>query len=298
MTVRLPADLRGLELVVTRRLEGLLQGDHRGLLPGPGYEPGDARVYEPGDDVRRIDWNVTARTSRLHVRDTVADRELELILAVDRSASMAFGTAGPKEDVALAAAATFGFLAQRGGNRIGAATLEPGGRVGWLRPRAGRDHFLGLLSRLARPVAREGSGPGRLDAALARVARLARRRGMVVVVSDFLDPGPWERSLRQVAARHETVAVEVVDPWEVELPAMGVVTFSDPETGRRRTVDTARLGRRYREEAKRRTSDVHRRILRSGAHHLRLRTDRDWLRDVLSFAVDRRRAARTVGRQM
>ncbi len=274
MTVRLPADLRGLELVVTRRLEGLLQGDHRGLLPGPGYEPGDARVYEPGDDVRRIDWNVTARTSRLHVRDTVADRELELILAVDRSASMAFGTAGPKEDVALAAAATFGFLAQRGGNRIGAATLEPGGRVGWLRPRAGRDHFLGLLSRLARPVAREGSGPGRLDAGL------------------------WERSLRQVAARHETVAVEVVDPWEVELPAMGVVTFSDPETGRRRTVDTARLGRRYREEAKRRTSDVHRRILRSGAHHLRLRTDRDWLRDVLSFAVDRRRAARTVGRQM
>ncbi len=298
MTVRLPADLRGLELVVTRRLEGLLQGDHRGLLPGPGYEPGDARVYEPGDDVRRIDWNVTARTSRLHVRDTVADRELELILAVDRSASMAFGTAGPKEDVALAAAATFGFLAQRGGNRVGAATLEPDGRVGWLRPRAGRDHFLGLLSRLARPVARDGGGSGRLDAALARVARLARRRGMVVVVSDFLDPGPWERSLRQVAARHETVAVEVVDPWEMELPAMGVVTFSDPETGRRRTVDTARLGGRYREEAKRRTSDVRRRILRSGAHHLRLRTGRDWLRDVLSFAVDRRRAARAVGRQM
>ena len=154
MTIRLPADLRGLELVVTQRLEGLLQGDHRGLLPGPGYEPGDARVYEPGDDVRRIDWNVTARTNRLHV---------------------------------------FGFLAQRGGNRVGAALLEPGGRVRWHRPRSGRDPFLGLLSRLARPVSADGGGPGRLDVALARVARLTRRRGMVVVVSDFLDEGPWER---------------------------------------------------------------------------------------------------------
>ena len=296
MTIRLPADLRGLELVVTQRLEGLLQGDHRGLLPGPGYEPGDARVYEPGDDVRRIDWNVTARTNRLHVRDTVADRELELVLAVDRTASMAFGTAAPKEEVALAAAAVFGFLAQRGGNRVGAALLEPGGRVRWHRPRSGRDPFLGLLSRLARPVSADGGGPGRLDVALARVARLTRRRGMVVVVSDFLDEGPWERPLRRLAGRHDTVAVEVVDPWEEELPPVGIVTFADPETGRRRTVDTRRVGAEFREEASRRRADIRRRILGAGAHHLRLRTDRDWLRAVLFFAVDRRRAARVARR--
>ncbi len=296
MTVRLPADLRGLELVVTQRLEGLLQGDHRGLLPGPGYEPGDARVYEPGDDVRRIDWNVTARTNRLHVRDTVADRELELVLAVDRSASMAFGTAAPKEEVSLAAAAVFGFLAQRGGNRVGAALLEPGGRVRWLRPRSGRDHFLGLLSRLNRPVPPDGGGPGRLDVALARVARVARRRGMVVVVSDFLDDGPWERPLRRLADRHDTVAVEVVDPREDELPAVGIVTFADPETGRRRTVDTGRIRGAFGAAAERRRAGIRRRILRSGAHHLRLRTDRDWLREVLFFAVDRRRAALTARR--
>ena len=296
MTVRLPADLRGLELVVTRRLEGLLQGDHRGLLPGPGYEPGDARIYEPGDDVRRIDWNVTARTGRLHVRDTVADRELELVLAVDRTASMSFGTAAPKEQVALAVAATFGFLAQRGGNRVGAAFLEPGGEVRWFRPRAGRDPFLGLLSRLSRPVRREGGGPGHLGLALGRVARLARRRGMVVVVSDFLDEGPWERSLRSVATRHEAVAVEIVDPWEDELPPVGVVTLADPETGRRRTVDTRGVAIRHRREAARRRAEIRRRVLGAGAHHLRLRTDRDWLREVLFFAVDRRRAAWTSGR--
>lgn len=283
-------DVRGLELEVMRRLEGILQGDHRGLFPGRGREPGDARPYQPGDDVRRIDWNVTARSGLVHVRDTVADHELETTLISDRSGSMAFGTAGPKEHAAVAAQAVFGFLSQRDGNRVGAALIEPSG-VRWASHRSGRDHLMGTLTRLAEPVDERGQVD--LAAGLAGVARTLVRRGLVVITSDFLDDGPWDRPLRRIAARHDVVAVEVVDPREMELSAVGVVRFEDPETGRQRLIDTAdpRLRRRYGEAAAARRTLIRRRIVASGAHHLRLDTAGDWIRDVVRYAVDRRRSS-------
>lgn len=285
--------LRGLELTVLRRLDGMLQGDYTGLLPGHGSEPGEARRYEPGDDVRRIDWNLTARTAEPWVRDTVADRELETVLVVDLSGSMAFGTArATKREVAVAAAAAFGFLSQRGGNRIGAMALDGRGG-GWVPPRPGRRHLEAAVLRL---LAAEGGGVVDLVDGLRRVDRAARRRGLVVVASDFLDRGRWERSLRALARRHDVVAVEVVDPRELELPRVGTVVLTDAETGRQRRIDTGAVAAPFVEAASRLRGDIRRRILGAGCDHLRLRTDRDWLVDLVHH-VGRRRRAQLTGRR-
>jgi uncharacterized protein (DUF58 family) len=289
-----PVDLRGLELAVTRRLEGILAGDHRGLLPGRGREPGDARPYQPGDDVRRIDWNVTARSGRVHVRDTIADRELETTLVADRSASMGYGTAGGKHEAALSALAVFGFLTQRDGNRVGAALLEPDG-VRWVPHRSGRGHLVATLGRLAAPPGEAGID---LAAALTSVARSVRRRGLVVVASDFLDPTGWDRPVRVLAARHEVVAVEVVDPRELELAPVGSVRLHDPETGRQRIIDTNDAGvrARFARAAAGQRAEVRARLGSTGAHHLRLDTSADWVGEVVRFAVDTRRSANRAGR--
>ena len=203
--------LRRLELRVVRRLEGLLHGQHQGLLPGAGSEPAEARTYQPGeDDVRRMDWNVTARTTVPHVRDLVADRELETWALVDLSASMDFGTVGPdKRELAVAALAAVGFLTGRSGNRFGALVLHAGGVASW-PARTGRAALYGLLrSLLAAERPAPGGRPLPLASAVEALARGRRRRGLRVVVSDFLDPvGPdgvfgWEPPLRQLAARHQ-----------------------------------------------------------------------------------------------
>jgi uncharacterized protein (DUF58 family) len=284
------AALRRLELLVTRRLDGLLQGDHQGIVPGGGTEAGEGRHYQPGDDVRRIDWNLTARSTVTSVRDTVADRELETWLVVDGSASLDFGTAGcAKRDVAQAAAAAFGFLTCRTGNRLGAVVYGPEGTQ-VLPPRTGRDGVLRLLRRLGRrPPAPEGASS--LGAALRRARLVAKRRGLVVVVSDLLDDDDWPGQLRALAARHEVVVVHVGDPRERDLPPVGLLTVVDPETGERHEVQTA--GRRVRERfaaavAEQRTSAA-RAVRASGAAHLELSTDRDWLLDVVRFTAARRR---------
>ena len=151
------ATLRRLEIDVARGLDGILHGDHRGLVPGHGSEPGEARPYEPGDDVRRIDWNVTARTNAIHLRETIADRELETWLLVDRSASLAFGTADrEKADVVLAAAAGVGVLTARGGNRIGALVIGSDG-ASIVPARQGRAHLLGLLARIRHAASAAGA---------------------------------------------------------------------------------------------------------------------------------------------
>jgi uncharacterized protein (DUF58 family) len=292
--------LRRLELEVFRRLDGLLQGDHLGLVPAPGSELGESREYRPGDDVRRIDWPVTARTTVPHVRDTIADRELETWVVVDRSASLDFGTADcEKRDVALAAVAAVAFLTSRVGNRIGAVLLESTGTE-VVPARAGRDATFAMLSRVAaspRPdeplVGRGGATPSPADLgdALARVGRLARRRGLVVVASDFLTRGDWARSLRALAARHDVLAIEVVDPRELELPPVGLVTFVDTETGRRLEVQTAseRVRARFAAAAAAQRADIARAIVDAGSEHLVLRTDRDWLLDIVRYVNVRRR---------
>jgi uncharacterized protein (DUF58 family) len=290
------AALRTIELDVLKRLDGILQGDYAGFIPGHGTELGEARDYQAGDDVRRIDWNLTARTNQPHVRDAVADRELETTLVVDLSGSMAFGTAlHEKRDLAVAAAGAVGLLTQRGGNRIGAVLLE-GDAVTRVPARGGRSHLQGILLRML-DAPRDG-GPVDLSDGLRQADRIARRRGLVVVVSDFLDAGAWDRPLAVLSRRHDTVCIDVVDPRECELPDVGVLTLVDPETGRKRWVDTrsSRLRRRFAEAASAQRGEIGRRIRASGADHVVLSTERDWVADLVMH-IARRRRGRTTGRR-
>ncbi|MFI7215169.1 DUF58 domain-containing protein [Micromonospora maritima] len=295
------AVLARLQLMVTRKLDGLLQGDYAGLLPGPGSEAGESREYRPGDDVRRMDWPVTARTTTPHVRRTVADRELETWLAVDLSASLDFGTGRwLKRDVAVAAVAALAHLTVRGGNRIGAVvgTGAAGGGPGTLvrlPARSGRKEAQGLL----RAVAGADIRPGRSDlgALVDMLNRPPRRRGVAVVISDFLSPPPqWGRPLRKLRVRHDVLAVEIVDPRELELPDVGVLPVVDPESGELHEVQTADPGlrRRYAEAAAAQRGAIATELRAAGAAHLRLRTDRDWLLDMVRF-VAAQRHARTRG---
>ncbi|MGK5741679.1 DUF58 domain-containing protein [Micromonospora sp. URMC 103] len=311
---RSEAVLSRLQLLVTRKLDGLLQGDYAGLLPGPGSEAGESREYRPGDDVRRMDWPVTARTTSPHVRRTIADRELETWLAVDLSASLDFGTGRwLKREVVVAAAAAITHLTVRGGNRVGAVigtggpAAPPSGRRRGVPPPA----WPGVLTRLpARNGRREAQAllraiagtdvrPGRSDlgALVDMLNRPPRRRGVAVVISDFLaPPAQWARPLRKLRVRHDVVAVEVVDPRELELPDVGVLPVVDPETGELHEVQTAdpKLRRRYAEAAAAQRAEISAALRGAGAAHLRLRTDRDWLLDMVRF-VAAQRHARTRG---
>lgn len=287
--------LRRLQVDITRRLDGMLHGDHQGLVPGRGSEPGDTRAYEPGDDVRRIDWNVTARMPDVHVRESIADRELATWVLLDRSASLDFGTARcEKRDLALAATAAIGFITLRTGNRLGVLVAD-GDDLRVLPPGTGRRHLLGTLHAATEASAAPATGAVDLAAAIAALARAGRRRrGLMVVVSDFLDGSAWERELRGLASRHEVLAVEVVDPRELALPDVGVIEVVDPETGARSEVRTSRAVRdRYAAAAARQRDDIARAVRAAGADHLVLRTDRDWLLDLVRF-VGRRRERRRV----
>jgi len=293
--------LRRLELSVRNRLDGLLQGNYLGLVPGPGSEAGESRQYVPGDDVRRMDWPVTARTTVPHVRRTIADRELETWLVVDLSPSMDFGTARTeKRELVLAAVTTVAHLTVRGGNRIG-AVVSTGSQTYRIPAMPGRAHAQYLLRRVATTPRAEAVGayPGTaLAGLLESLRRPQRRRGLIAVVSDYLDSSgadrdrelAWARPLRALADRHQLLGIEVLDPRELELPAAGLVTFQDPETGRALEVQTssAQLRRRYAEAASAQRARVATALRHSGAAHLQLRTDRDWITDVVKFVIARR----------
>lgn len=304
--------VRRLSLQVAHRLDGLLQGDHLGRPPGPGTEPAEARTYAPGDDVRRMDWAVTARTGAPHVRQAVAERELETTLVVDLTASMSFGTAGSeKREVAVALAAAVGHLAAGPGDRLGAIVLgardgardgAPGAGTGVRRlpARAGRQASLALLHVLQTTRPGDGQGASLTDG-LTALLRPPGRRGLVVVVSDLLAPPGWDKPLRQLGQHHDVVVVEVVDPRELELPAAGVLRLVDPETGRHLEVQTAdpRLRQRYAAATAARRAGHAEAVRRAGAGHLLLRTDQDWLPALARFLAARRRlraAGRTAGR--
>jgi len=284
--------LRRLELTVRRRLDGLLQGDHLGLVPGSGSEAGDSRSYHPGDDVRRMDWPVTARTQTPHVRMTIADRELETWAVVDLSASLDFGTANcEKRDLAIAGLAAVSHLAVRSGNRLG-AVVTTGERVDRYPAVPGRMAADRMLRKVVATPRAAGGRRGDLAAALESLRRPPRRRGLVVVVSDFLGDADWERPLRGLSARHELLAIEVVDPRELELADVGLLTVVDPESGQTLEVPTgnAEVRRRFAEGAAAQRREIAAALRRTGAGHLRLQTDRDWLSDVVRFVAERRRA--------
>lgn len=297
--------LRRLELTITRRLDGVLHGQYLGLLPGAGSELAGSREYRPGEDeVRRMDWAVTARTTVPHVREVDADRELTTWLLADATPSMDFGTAEiEKRELAVAATAAVGFLTAGSGNRLGAHLLGAES-IRRYPARTGRTHLLGLLrTLLAVPRMGEGAQPPALADAIAGLRRSAVRRGLVVVVSDFLDGLPesdnpaarptWEEELRRVAVRHQVLAVEVTDPRELELPDVGLITLVDPESGRRREVSTSdrRLRERYAEAAAAQRDTVRQALRRAGVSHLPLRTDRDWVADIVRHVYAQRRLA-------
>ena len=300
------AALRRLELTIVRRLEGFLHGDHLGLLPGPGSDTADARVYVPGeDDVRRIDWAVTARTTQPHVRDTISDRELEVWALLDVTPSMNWGTAGvTKRDLGIAAVATIGFLSQRMGDRFGGYIMRPDS-LRRLPARSGRSALYGLLNKMLteRFVPDHAVGPMRLAEGVERLSRMQRRRGLRVVVSDFLTPGDheldpnvepeWERSMRRLGVRNQVLAVEVVDRREVEFPDVGDMLIRDPETDFERYVNTADPDARARMDAASAAQRERIRISlrRAGVGHIQLRTDRDWVQDIARFVLAYRRVA-------
>ena len=282
--------LRRLDLAVSHKLDGLLHGEYQGLVPGHGSELGETRLYQPGDDVRRIDWNVTARMQSPHVRDTIADRELETWVVADLGASMDFGTAWcEKRDLAVSAAAAVGFLTNRTGNRFGLVTVQPSG-ISVVPARGGRTHLMSTLHRLT-TTPRAGEGQIDLGLALARTASIARRRGLAIVVSDFLgDAESWGPALRRLATRHETIAVEIIDPRELSIPDVGMLALVDPATGATREVPTAsrKLRDRYAAAAVEQRQTIAEIIRKSGADHLVLRTDQDWLLDIVRFVASRR----------
>jgi uncharacterized protein (DUF58 family) len=285
--------LRALDVSIARRMEGLLAGDFRSNLLGLGSELAMIRPYVPGDDVRRIDWNVTARTAEPHVRVDLAERVLVTWLVLDASSSMQFGTADRrKADVAEGVAIALGHLATRRGNRVGIVTFG-GDSLRALPPKQGRVGLVGLLSELRRePVEDGGANATTLGEAIVRTGAVARQRSLVVVVSDFRGPRDWRGPLLELASRHEVVAVEVRDPREQELTNVGLLWLVDPETGRQLRVDTRsrRLRERFAAAAAAERADVARTFSSVGARHVVLTTSGDWLRSLVVFL--RRRSRR------
>lgn len=288
--------LRRLELDVTRRLDGLLHGDHRGLVPGHGAELGETRQYAPGDDVRRIDWNVTARLSEPHIRQTIAERELETWLVVDRSARLDFGTTSmEKRDLALAAAGAMGFLTSADGNRIG-AVLAGRGETRTIPAKGTKKHLLRILHDIADTPRADGGGATDLGQALSRLSRIAKRRGLLVVISDFrVEPG-WESVLGHLRTTHDILAVEVTDPREMILPDVGLLSIIDPATGREREIATNKKSVRdaYSKAATDRRDKLAGELRSLRIDHLELSTDRSWLDDMVSFVGSRRSRLRNL----
>ena len=294
--------LQQLELDVVRRLDGLLQGDYRGLVAGAGTEPAESRLYNVGDDLRRMDWRLTARTTQPYVRDTIADRELELWVVVDDSPSLRFGTARYlKWDLALGAVASVSLLTARAGNRVGCGAVRWGAGCVCSRRRSGgkRPCSSSRTSTARRASAAPKVQPSSLADALQATARLARRRGMVVVVSDFLFGTEWESAMRSLRDKHDVLAFELIDPRELELPPVGMLTLVDPETGRSRHVQSSspRVRKRYAALAAEQRAAIRASLRAAGADHVALRTDTDWVLDIARFVARRRRLTRHGARQ-
>lgn len=285
--------LRALDLTIGRRVEGLLAGDYRSTLHGEGTELAQVRQYVPGDDVRQIDWAVTARTLEPHVRVQLAERVLVTWLVLDTSPSMEFGTADRrKADVAEGVAIAVGHVATRRGNRLGVVTFGDS-RPRATPPRQGRRALVGLLEALRDETSENGRrvGATSLGEALQRTGSLARQRAVVVVVSDFRGPLDWRRPLLELAGGHELIAVEIRDPREQELPNAGPLWLVDPETGRQLRVDTRneRLRARFAAAAAQERAVVAQTLASSGARHIVLTTSGDWLRTLAVYLRQGRR---------
>jgi uncharacterized protein (DUF58 family) len=286
--------LHRLDWHVIRRLDGLLQGDYRSLFYGYGLDFADLREYQPEDDIRYIDWNVTARMDAPYVRQYVEDREITGWFLLDLSPSMDFGTtSGLKRGVLIDVVTTLARLLTRHGNRVGA--IFYGGKVERTIPaRGGRLHVLRLVNDLLKqpqlPKAPFTNLAPLLDAGLHAI----RRRSLIFIVSDFISEPGWERTLSVLGQRHEVLAVRLWDPRELELPDVGMIVMEDAETGEQLYVDTHDpvFRRRFREAAEQREAALNDMFKRSGVDVLSIATGEDLVRAIVRFAGLRRQRRR------
>ncbi|MFE0155505.1 DUF58 domain-containing protein [Nonomuraea sp. NPDC059007] len=266
-----------LEWKVVRRLDGRLQGAHRTAHRGSGIDFTGLRAYTDGDDARHIDWNVTARLDEPHLRVFTEDRELTVWLVLDRSASMTAGPPGRgKHDVLAELALVLARLFGRGGNRVGALLFDAGVlRV--VPPGTSRRHALRIGAELVRTAEARGATTTDLAEMLDAAGRLARRRALVVVLSDFIGDGDWERSLQRLARRHEVVALRITDLADDVLPEAGLIVVEDAETGEQLVVDSADplLQVRFRAAVDARDARLTAGMRRAGVPVHRVGTDRD-----------------------
>lgn len=297
--------LRKLEWTVIRRLDGLLQGDYRTLLRGFGLDLADLREYQPNDDVRYMDWNVTARLQVPHVREFQEDREVTAWFVMDLSGSVDFGSNQMrKRELAAELAGVLSRLLTRHGNRVGAVIQgrdsAEGTREEVVPVRGGKRQVLHLLDRIMaiqnEPI-KPGGKPTDLSVLLRRADQIIKRRSVVFVVSDFISVPGWERPLSLLARRHEVVAVRLFDPLERELPELGLVVMQDAETGEQLFVDTHDSGfrKRFAEMAQAREENLREALASSGVDCLELSTDEDLPQSLLRFIDLRKRRSRLSG---
>ena len=286
--------LRKLEWTVLRRLDGLLQGDYRTLLRGTGMDLADLREYQHHDDVRHIDWNVTARLQQPHVRVFTEDREMNAWFLLDLSPSMDFGSSElRKRNISTEFVALVARMLVRHGNRVG-AMLYGSGVDSVIPARGGRQHILQMLHTLqSRPDTAE-SGLTRLHELIEAGAKIVTRRSTIFVVSDFISETGWEKPLGILAQRHEVVAVRLTDPLELELPDLGLIPIRDAETGEQLLVDTHDSGfrKRFARIAAQREADLRQSLARAGVDALELSTDGDLVEALMRFTDLRKRRSR------
>jgi uncharacterized protein (DUF58 family) len=285
--------LRRLEWRVIRRLDGQLQGDYRTMFRGAGIDVADLREYELGDDVRHIDWNVTARTDIAHVRTFLEERELTAWLLLDRSPSMTFGpTERSKETVLIEVATALARVLTRSGNRVG-AILYNNAVERTVPPRNGRMQVLRLAHELLRPPT-TSNGSTDLKRLIEAGAAVAKRRSLVFVISDFISEPGWERSMTRLTERHEVIAIRLVDPGELELPDTGWIVIEDVETGELLSVDTSdpEFRRRFAEVAAAREAEVRELARNAGTPLYDVSTEDDLVRALVGMVQSRRRQRR------
>jgi uncharacterized protein (DUF58 family) len=289
--------LRRLEWTVIRRLDGLLQGDYRTLFRAFGLDLADLREYQFHDDVRHIDWNVTARLQVPHVREYYADREVTAWFLLDLSGSLDFGSSTMrKRALSVELVGVLGRLLTRHGNRVGAVLYSD--EVDAVIPaRAGRRQVLELLDRMLRPARVQRGRETQLAVLLEQAQKLIKRRSLVFIVSDFISTPGWEKAIALLARRHEVTAVRLYDPFELELPDLGLVAMQDAETGEQLLVDTRDRGfrRRFAQAAERREMALRHALVEAGIDCLELATDGELLAALVRFARLRKARSRLAG---
>jgi uncharacterized protein (DUF58 family) len=286
---RLPADLtrkvRRIEVATKRLVAQGVAGEYHSVFKGRGVEFAEVRPYQPGDDVRSIDWNVTARMGEPYVKQFVEERDLTVFLAVDVSGSQSFGSRTiVKRDLAAEVAALLAFAAVSNGDRVGAALITDRMEL-YLAPQRRRNHVLRLIREI---LVRPAGGGTDLGAGLAQVLATSKRRSVLFLISDFLCR-PFPRPLQAAAARHDLVVIEIVDPRDADLPAVGPVPLVDAETGRTALVDGSRRAAAHAARWHRERRELRRTFRRLGVDRLVLRTDRPYLAPMVAFFEDRRR---------